>query len=76
MVEGQDKDAWFIPASEESKKTINTIKEVVDGRKLDKNPDKDVLNLSIGMSHKEISHVVYIAWLSSRRPNRPWFYRA
>ena len=41
-------DTWFIPASEESKKIVNTIKEVVDGRKLDKNPDKDVVNLSIG----------------------------
>ena len=41
-------DTWFIPASEESKKIVNTIKEVVDGRKLDKNPDKDVMNLSIG----------------------------
>jgi len=50
MTEEQNKDTWFIPASEESKQIINTIKQVVDGRKLDKNPDKDVLNLSIGMS--------------------------
>ena len=53
MGEEQDVDAWFIPASEESKKIINTIKQVVDGRKLDKNPDKDVLNLSIGMNQTE-----------------------
>jgi len=71
MGEEQDKDAWFIPASEESKKTSNTIKEVVDGRKLDKNPNKEVLNLSIGTSHKEYSHIYGLHCMAVLQATQP-----
>ena len=39
---------WSVSASEMSMRTHNPIRAVVDSMKLDPNPDKEVIALSIG----------------------------
>ena len=37
-----------ITASDEAKRIVNPIRNIVDGRNMPTNPDKELLNLSVG----------------------------
>jgi len=39
---------WLIEGSTESKSIVNPIRDIVDGRKLEQNPHKNLISLSIG----------------------------
>ena len=41
-------DGFVIAASSEAKKLDNAIRRIVDGRKMPINPNKGLLNLSVG----------------------------
>ena len=38
-----------IAASDEAKRLVNPLRKIVDGRKMPTNPDKELLNLSVGI---------------------------
>ena len=38
----------MVKASEQSKGTVHPLRKIVDGRKMPTNPEKELLNLSIG----------------------------
>ena len=38
----------MITASEETKRLVNPLRQIVDGRKMPNNPEKELLNISIG----------------------------
>ena len=42
------KKEWLIEGSTESKRLVNPIRDIVDGKKLEQNPEKDVISLSLG----------------------------
>ena len=44
----EDMMRCVIVASEESKGIVHPLRKIVDGRKMPTNPDKELLNLSIG----------------------------
>ena len=39
---------FMIAASDEAKSIVNPVRKIVDGKKILTNPDKELLNLSIG----------------------------
>ena len=39
---------FMIAASDEAKSLVNPLRKIVDGKKMPTNPDKELLNLSIG----------------------------
>ena len=39
---------WKIDGSQEAKRIVNPIRDIVDGRKLEENPEKELINLSLG----------------------------
>ncbi|XP_065915330.1 tyrosine aminotransferase-like isoform X2 [Dysidea avara] len=42
------KEEWLLEGSTESKSIVNPIRDIVDGRKLEQNPQKNLVSLSIG----------------------------
>ena len=49
-----------IAASDEAKRLVNPLRKIVDGRKMPTNPDKELLNLSVGnlIHYTVINHKV------------------
>ena len=45
---GSLNDEWLVEGSIESKRIVNPIRDIVDGRKLEQNPKKDLISLSLG----------------------------
>ena len=45
---GSLNDEWLVEGSIESKRIVNPIRDIVDGRKLEQNPEKDLISLSLG----------------------------
>lgn len=41
-------DEWLVEGSIESKKIVDLIQDIVNGRKLQDNPEKDLISLSLG----------------------------
>ena len=39
-----------IPASDESKGLVHKLRQIIEGKEMKTNPDKDLLNISEGMS--------------------------
>jgi len=39
---------WLVEGSTESKSIVNPIRDIVDGRKLEQNPNKNLISLSLG----------------------------
>lgn len=59
------KARWETRASEASLRTINPIRGIVDGMKLEPNPDKDIIALSIGklLSERRLNENYYLKGL-------------
>lgn len=47
---GSVKEEWLVEGSLESKRIVNPIRDIVDGRKLEQNPEKDLISLSLGQT--------------------------
>ena len=45
---GSLKTEWLVEGSTESKRIVNPIRDIVDGRKLQQNPEKELISLSLG----------------------------
>jgi len=53
---------WLIEGSTESKSIVNPIRDIVDGRKLEQNPHKNLISLSIGeFIPNKLVHMV-VSW--------------
>ena len=53
-------DDFVIAASDEAKKLRNPIRSIVDDRKMSTNPEKEMLNLTVGKFSPEVGHVVRV----------------
>ena len=42
---------WVVEASEEARRIVNPLRNIVDKLNMSPNPDKELLNLSIGMAY-------------------------
>ena len=42
---------WLVEGSIQSKKIVNPIRDIVDGRKLEQNPGKELIRLSLGLQY-------------------------
>ena len=42
---------WEVPASSMAKKTFNPIRSIVDHMKIEPNPEKEMIKLSLGMTN-------------------------
>ena len=47
------RETWSIPCSTMAKKTVNPIRQIVDEMKLEPNPEKEMIPLSIGKCQKK-----------------------
>ena len=53
-------DDFVIAASDEAKKLHNPIRSIVDDRKMSTNPEKEMLNLTVGKFSPEVGHRWYV----------------
>nr|CAD7394132.1 unnamed protein product [Timema cristinae] len=51
MTPGPGKTKWNVPASEIARNTNNPIRNIVENLRLDPNPDKPLIALSIGIDN-------------------------
>ena len=52
---------WLVEGSIQSKKIVNPIRDIVDGRKLEQNPGKELIRLSLGLQYIAELHFMYVA---------------